>query len=65
MPDTPESPDLRNTPDEVWTLVQQDVDKMRGQAPSRTDGDALVSTYRGLLEAVVYLRRCIYERDGQ
>ncbi len=63
----------RNTRPAVWDLVRQDIDdrdkfgeqKYGTRLQPHNGRDVLVDLYQELLDAVVYCRQAIYERDGK
>lgn len=70
---TPEPPPKPNGKPAVWNLVMADMYQRDalGRAKYGTPlqphngRDALVDLYQELLDAVVYTRQAIFERDGQ
>lgn len=69
----PQPPPVPNDKPAVWDLVITDMRQRDefGRAHYGTPlqphngRDALVDAYQDLLDAAVYLRQAIYERDGQ
>ncbi len=72
-PNTPQPRPIKNDNPAVWDLVLKDIEerdiigeKKYGVRLQPHNGrDSLVDVYQELLDAVVYIRKCIYERDGK
>jgi len=72
-PNTPEPDPVKNNHPAVWDLVLKDMaerdaigeQKYGTRLQPHNGRDALVDLYQELLDAVVYIRQTIYERDNK